>query len=167
MCHYLSTIDTYVSFFFSCVYTHTSRLVQNGLVLHPELSGESKHRRNLDTKCPENVQKCPECVQTLLRIKAKGIQKSSMLMGWLFSETEVRMILIGQYFSQQVLRYTIPVCAESGRHTRKRHTSKRHRSKRKRHRSVYKSHKGIFLWLKIRHTSKSHRSIHLSVHPRT
>ena len=82
--------------FFSCVPRNTSRLVQNGLVLHPELSGESKHRRNLDTKCPENVQKC---VQMLLRIMSKGIQKSSMLIGWIFLDTEVWIILIGQYFS--------------------------------------------------------------------
>ena len=64
VCHFLSTIDMYV-FFFPYVSRHISRLVQNGLVLHPELSGESKHTRNLDTKSPENVQKCPECVQTL------------------------------------------------------------------------------------------------------
>ena len=62
VCHFLSTIYTYVSFLFSCVSRHISRLEQNGLVLHPE----QKHWGNLDTKV---CRKCPNVSSVSRRFK--------------------------------------------------------------------------------------------------
>ena len=44
-------------------------------MLHPELSGECKHTNNLDTKCPETVQKMSRVCPNVTKDKIQGHPK--------------------------------------------------------------------------------------------
>ena len=80
-------------------------------MLQPELSGESKHRRNLDTQCPKVSRVCADAIKDNIQWYPK-IKHADWMIFFRHRSTNYYIL------ATQVLRHTIPVCAESRRHTR-------------------------------------------------